>query len=311
MRPCATVVAVLAVLVAAPRAAASYADEQALAERFAPIVRLVHQQDVCSYGEPFIPTDINLLLGEETVALRGPWNVTDLVKIAPTAHDLVKHFEYHLDFPGNALNPGCDYNRWAKRLTRGSKPVVYGHVVGEDDFPGKLALQYGFFYPFNDFNNTHEGDWEMIQLLFDAPDARAALETEPVAVGYSSHEGAERAAWDDEKLELVNDRPVVYPAAGSHANKFSEALWLGSSADAGVGCDDTRGPHREVSPRVVTIPSDRSAAEAAYPWIAYEGRWGELQKAFFNGPTGPNLKTQWTRPITWSEDWRDLSYAVP
>jgi len=311
MRPCATVVAVLAVLVAAPRAAASYADEQALAERFAPIVRLVHQQDVCSYGEPFIPTDINLLLGEETVALRGPWNVTDLVKIAPTAHDLVKHFEYHLDFPGNALNPGCDYNRWAKRLTRGSKPVVYGHVVGEDGFPDKLALQYWFFYPFNDFNNTHEGDWEMIQLLFDAPDARAALETEPVDVGYSSHEGAERAAWDDEKLERVGDRPVVYPAAGSHANKYSEALWLGSSADAGVGCDDTRGPHREVSPRVVTIPSDRSAAEAAYPWIAYEGRWGELQKAFFNGPTGPNLKTQWTRPITWSEDWRDLSYAVP
>ena len=36
---------------------------------------------------------------------------------------------------------------------------------------GKVALQYWFFYPFNDFNNTHEGDWEMIQLVFDAPDA--------------------------------------------------------------------------------------------------------------------------------------------
>ena len=204
-------VLLLAALVAAPSAAADLADEQALAERYAPIVRLVEQQDVCSYGEPFIPTDIDLLLDEETVALRGPWNVTDLVKIAPTADDLVKRFEYHLDFPGNALNPGCDYNRWAKRLTRGSKPVVYAHVVGEDGFPGKLALQYWFFYPFNDFNNTHEGDWEMIQLLFDAPDARAALETEPVEVGYSSHEGAERAAWDDEKLELVGDRPVVYP----------------------------------------------------------------------------------------------------
>ena len=138
MRLCATVVAVLAALVAVPAAAASYADEQALAERFAPIVRLVEQQDVCSYGEPFIPTDIDLLLGEETVALRGPWNVTDLVKIAPTADDLVKRFEYHLDFPGNALNPGCDYNRWAQRLTRGSEPVVYAHVVGEDGFPGKV-----------------------------------------------------------------------------------------------------------------------------------------------------------------------------
>jgi hypothetical protein len=36
-----------------------------------------------------------------------------------------------------------------------------------------------------------------------------------------------------------------------------------------------------------------------------------LQPAFFNGPTGPNLKTQWTQPITWSEDWRDLSFTVP
>ena len=33
--------------------------------------------------------------------------------------------------------------------------------------------------------------------------------------------------------------------------------------------------------------------------------------AFFNGPTGPNLKTQWTQPITWSEGWRDRAYTVP
>ena len=302
----------LTALVGSPAAHANLADEQALAEKYAPIVRLVAQQDVCGYGEPFIPTDIDLLLDEPTVALRGPWNVTDLVEIAPSADDLVGRVDYHLDFPGSALSPGCDYNRWAQRLTRGSEPVVYAHVVGETGFPGQLALQYWFFYPFNDFNNTHEGDWEMIQLLFEAADARAALGVDPSEVGYSSHEGAERASWDDEeKLEVVGGRPVVYPAAGSHANKFSAALWLGSSAEAGVGCDDTRGPHTELLPRVVTIPSDRAAAENAYPWIGFEGRWGELQKAFFNGPTGPNLKTQWTRPITWSEDWRDRSYAVP
>ena len=307
--PIAAALLACAVLVLPTVAAADLADERALAEKYAPVVRIVAQgEDVCGYGEPFVPTDIDLLLDEQTVALRGPWNRTDLVEIGPSADDLVDRFEYHLDFPGNALDPGCDYNVWAQRLTEGSEPVVYAHVAEE---LGKAALQYWFFYPFNDFNNTHEGDWEMIQLVFDAPDARAALATEPVEVGYSSHEGAERAEWGDEKLLLIGDRPVVYPAAGSHANKFGDALWLGSSAEAGVGCDDTRGPHRELSPRVVTIPSDRVAAEAAFPWIAFEGRWGELQKAFYNGPTGPNLKTQWTLPITWSEDWRDRSYAVP
>ena len=152
----------------------------------------------------------------------------------------------------------------------------------------------------------------MIQLVFDANDAAEALGRDPVEVGYSAHEGATRSNWKDDQLEVVDGtRPVVYPAAGSHANKYSAALWLGSSAEAGVGCDDTQGPHRELSPRVETIPSDRAAAEAAYPWIAFEGRWGELQKAFFNGPTGPNLKTQWTKPITWSDGWSDRSYAIP
>ena len=60
-----------------------------------------------------------------------------------------------------------------------------------------------------------------------------------------------------------------------------------------------------------TIPGDPAAASQAFPWIDYEGRWGELQPAFFNGPTGPNAKKQWTEPLTWSEGWRDVSYAVP
>ena len=82
-------------------------------------------------------------------------------------------FEYHLDFPGNALEPGCTYELWAHRLTKGAEPTVYAHVATEPGAPGKLALQYWFFYAFNDFNNTHEGDWEMIQLVFDAADAEA------------------------------------------------------------------------------------------------------------------------------------------
>ena len=311
MRLCATVVAVLAALVVVPPAAASYDDEQALAERFAPIVRIVEQDEECGYGEPFVPTDIDRILHQDTVALRGPWNPTDLVKIGPVADDLVGRFEYHLDFPGDPLDAGCTYERWAKRLGASEDPVVYAHVVTEAERPGTVALQYWFFYPFNDFNNTHEGDWEMIQLNFEADDAAAALGGTPVRIGYSAHEGATSSSWTDDQLEVVDSRPVVYPAAGSHANKYSAALWLGSSAEAGVGCDDTRGPHRELSPRVATIPSDPAAARKAYPWIAFEGRWGELQKAFFNGPTGPNQKTQWTQPVSWSEGWSDRSYAVP
>ena len=312
VRLAAVAAAALAGLTAVSTAAAALEDEIALAERHAPVVRLVEQPEECGPGEPYQPMNVEALFDEPTVALRGPWNPVDLIEVGPEADDLPGLYEYHLDYPGSALDPGCTYEQWADRITEGRAPAVYAHVATDPAHPGRLALQYWLFYAYNDWNNLHEGDWENVQLLFDAADARAALEQDPVAVGYSQHEGSERAEWGDEKLELVDGRrPVVYPAAGSHANFFDDALFLGSSGEQGVGCDDTRGPHVELDPDVVTIPSDPAAAGRRLPWIAFEGRWGELQKAFFNGPTGPNLKRSWREPIAISENWRERAYAVP
>jgi hypothetical protein len=302
-----------AALAYVPVAAAGPDSERALAERYAPVVRLVAHTGECGPGKPYVPIDVDVLFSEPTVALRGPWGTGDLVKIGPTAKDLSKGlYEYHLDFPGNALHPGCDYLHWERRITEGRRPTVYAHVATDPAHPRKLALQYWFFYVFNDWNNLHEGDWEMIQLVFDGSSAAEAFGKKPAEIGYSQHEGAERAAWGNDKLELLGgSHPVVHPADGSHANFFGEALYLGSSAKEGVGCDDTRGPTIDVRPVVRTIPSGSAAAAAGYPWIAFEGRWGELRPAFFNGPTGPNLKSQWTHPISWAEDWRPRSYTVP
>jgi hypothetical protein len=302
--------AALCLCAAAP---ASLGDERVLAERYAPVVRLVEQTEECGPGEPYEPMDVDSFFGRPTVALRGPWNPDDLIKVAPNAKDLASGlYEYHLDFPGNALDPGCGYERWARRVTEGHMPMVYSHVATDPDHPGRLALQYWLFYAYNDWNNLHEGDWEMIQLVFEAGSPREALAGRPTKIGYSQHEGAEQATWGAEKLELVGGtHPVVYPAAGSHANFFDEGLFLGSSAAEGVGCDNTTGPHDDIRPAVATIPSDTSKARTEFPWISFQGRWGELQPRFFNGPTGPNLKTQWTEPIRWSGDWRERSFAVP
>jgi hypothetical protein len=305
-------VGALVALAISPAAAATTSQEAALAERYAPVVRLVADTSSCEPDKPYQPIDVNVLFGEPTVALTGPWS-SDVVKIAPEANDLgPRLFGYHLDFPGNALQPGCDYRDWEARLTKGKTPTVYAHVATDPEHPGKLALQYWLFYVFNDWNNLHEGDWEMIQLVFDASTAEKALGTKPVEVGYSQHEGAERADWGDDRLELVgSSHPVVHPADGSHANFYGEALYLGSSASEGVGCDDTRGPTFDVRPAVQTIPSAQSEAMRGFPWIGFPGRWGEQRPAFFNGPTGPNVKDQWTHPIEWSQDWRDRSYTVP
>ncbi len=304
--------AVAAAALGSPALAAG--TEEQLAQKYAPVVRLVEQTEECGHGEPYQPTDVNAVLGNDEVVLRGPWDTTNVVQIAPTAADLAGgKFGYALDFPGDPLNPGCSYEQWSRRITEGTSPTTYARVVTEPGRPNKLALQYWFFYVFNDFNNKHEGDWEMVQLLFDAPDAAAALERRPTSIGYSQHSGAERADWGDKKLELVaGTHPVVYPASGSHANYFESALYLGRSGAEGVGCDETEGPSRDVRPAVAVVPSDEAAYLKAYPWLGYGGQWGEKQPGFYNGPTGPNLKQQWTEPISWAEEtWRDQSFAIP
>ncbi|WP_141711692.1 Vps62-related protein [Jiangella alba] len=287
-------------------------EEDELVQRYAPVVRVREQLEPCGDGEPYLPVDVDVLMDNDGVALRGPWTTNDLVGIAPSADDIgAGLLDYHLDFPGDALDPGCGYEQWARTVSSGTVPTVYGRVVEDAARPDQLAVQYWFFYIFNDFNNLHEGDWEMIQLVFDAPDAAAALEVDPTSIGYSQHSGAERADWGDKKMEIVDGtHPVVYPAEGSHANFFSPALYLGASSATGVGCDDATGPHTQLRTRTDVVPT--AGYQDGYPWLGFRGRWGERQEAFYNGPTGPNMKTQWTAPIRWSEDsWRDTSATVP
>jgi hypothetical protein len=310
----AVLLAAVAVLGCAFAHAASAAPGGALrklAARYAPVVRLSHQEEPCGAGEAFEPIDVNAIFGNDEVAFRGPWNGANLVKVAPTLHDVsTGRWGYALDFPGDALSSSaCSYEEWQRRITLGRRPTVYAHVATED---GKLGLQYWFFYVYNDFNNLHEGDWELIQLNFDAATPAAALRTHPFDVGYSQHNGAERAEWGADKLELVGGtHPVVYPAEGSHANYFSSALFLGASAAQGVGCDDTNEPWNQLTPAVDVIPRSQKAARAAYPWLGYHGLWGEQRRAFFNAPTGPNTRQQWTEPITWAnETWKARSFAL-
>jgi hypothetical protein len=306
------VAALLALVMSPAIALGATADENALAQKFAPVVRLVQQTEECGRGESYTPLDVRLLFDEPTVGLSGPWS-RQIVTVAPTAEDTAGLYRYHLDFPGDATNPGCDFEQWERRIAKGRNPAVYAHVATEAKYPGKLALQYWFFYVYNDWNNLHEGDWEMAQLTFDADNAAQALTQLPTEVGYSQHSGGEATEWENgETLEIVDGtHPVVHPAAGSHANFFGEALYLGSSKTEGVGCDDTRGAGPDIRPTVFTIPSDTAEAAAKFPWITFEGRWGELQPAFFNGPTGPNMKDSWTEPITWSQDLRRRSIAIP
>ena len=166
------------------------------------------------------------------------------------------------------------------------RPAVYAHVATEPGYPGRLALQYWIFYAYNDWNNLHEGDWENVQLVFDAATAAEALTRKPVSIGYSQHEGAERADWGDAKLELVDGRhPVVYPAAGSHANFFDTLAATSAARRARASAAMTRaGPHVELHPTVFTIPSDPAAGAARVPVDRVPGALGRAPGGVLQRP---------------------------
>src|ERR1044071_6726546 len=83
---------------------------QALAERYSPVVRLQGDSSRCADGEQFRPTDVEAVLGDQQVALRGPWRPPDLIKPQPEGSDIGRGYPGHfLDFPGDPLRPGCGY----------------------------------------------------------------------------------------------------------------------------------------------------------------------------------------------------------
>lgn len=105
----------------------------------------------------------------------------------------------------------------AERHELHRQATCYGRVVEVGDW---LVLHYAYFYVMNDWRsgyrgvNDHEADWEQAWIFCDPADGA------PVWVVASSHEnrGADlRRHWDDTELVRLDDRPVFYVGAGSHA----------------------------------------------------------------------------------------------
>jgi hypothetical protein len=105
----------------------------------------------------------------------------------------------------------------------------YGRVIRRN---GWVALQYWFFYPFNNWRsgffgvNDHEADWEMIYIYLSESGAGPVT---PEWVAYASHDFSGddlRRRWDDPEVEKVGEHPVIYAGAGSHASYFSRGEYL-------------------------------------------------------------------------------------
>jgi hypothetical protein len=296
-------------------AQAAKSPAQKLVDAYSPIVMLREQTEdpPCnSSQEQFEPTTVDTMLGNPRVQLVAPGK-DGKVTTAPTAADIAGlGAGYHLNIPGNPLHPGCDYAKdFAALRAQGKAPATtYARIATEKGTSG-LVIQFWFFYYFNQFNDLHEGDWEGMQVAFDANSASAALAAGPSEIALFQHEGGERAGWDDSKVEKEGTHPVVYPAAGSHATFYSPAVYVeNGSGGSGLGCDNTTEPLRRVEPRPVLVPTDPRPGGPSQ-WLTFEGHWGQKEKGYSNGPQGPIEKLQWNEPFTWMSGVRTRSPELP
>jgi hypothetical protein len=296
----------------------SEAAAQKLAKTYAPITMLREQQDPpCeTTAEQYQPTSADAVLGNPTVTLTHDNLETgelEDVKKAPTASDIAGLPDgYYLNLEGEALGDTCVYAKGFEKLVEeGKAPAVsYAHIAREPNHSG-FVLQYWFFWYFNQFNDLHEGDWEGMQLSFEAETTTAALKEEPSEVIVFQHAGGERANWGDAKVQKEGTHPIVYPAAGSHATFYDSAVYIQNGQHgSGVGCDNTAEPLRELRPRPVLLP-ETASEEGPFKWLSYDGRWGEKEKGFNNGPTGPTTKTVWREPFAWMAKQRTSSPRLP
>jgi hypothetical protein len=287
------------------------ADEQ-LAAKYAPIVYLREQADPCE-PEGYQPAPVEVVLGNPRITLVRTGPDGSAVQSGPTAADLFRARQdtsAYIDLPGRPGNPGCTYLTDFRTFGADTPAVTYAHIQREK---GYLALQYWFYYYFNDWNNQHESDWEMIQLLFKADSAEQALGQDPIRVSFAQHGGGETAGWNDRKLRREGDRPVVYVSAGSHASYFEPYVYLGlGEQGSGFGCDDASGTARRVPLEARLVPARVSDENDPFAWSAFQGRWGERHPGQNNGPTGPTMKPRWSRPVThFDENIPDYNVTIP
>jgi hypothetical protein len=297
---------------AQPQAAA-----ERLAEKHAPIAMLRKQEDPpCDTAEEqYQPTTVDTVLGNPTVTLRKevPGKGLEPVKKAPSGSNIAGLGDAsYLDLRGDPLGETCVYAEdFARLVKRGRAPaMVYAHVAREAGHAG-FALQYWFYWYFNQFNDLHESDWEGMQLAFDADTPEEALGEEPSEIILFQHSGGERADWNESKVQKEGSRPIVFPAAGSHATFYDSAVYVENGQHgSGLGCDNTSEPLRELRPRPVLLP-DQPSESGKFSWLSYEGHWGEREKSYNNGPTGPATKTVWREPFSWMAKQRTTSPRLP
>jgi len=218
---------------------------------------------------------------------------------------------------------------------------VYVRIVTADDVPAEterppsrsLALQYWWFFFYNDFTNRHQADWEGITVILREEDSSEW--PLPAGAAYFNHHDGRWRCWEHiERAGAEETHPVVYVARGSHASYFvptkrgyqpdvtffTHLDSLGIRVRHRVSAEEPdwvpnprAGRTSKVYPEIKVIPRDLEAKVTSgrvdeetwntWWWLFYGGTWGArafLPFAGSSGVDGPRFQgDKWYNPWKW------------
>jgi len=267
------------------------AEEQTLAEKYAPILYFEEKEEVYPVSISYAISNSNLNQSKEGEPI--------LIDENPTVEEL-SHYNvdenYYLDNrKGTIYDDGIikDYRKNMENLGY----TIYAHVF---KYGNGIIIQYWMFYAFNKgMLNTHEGDWEMVQIVLNSED-------KPSEAMYSQHISGQKTKWSE--VEKSGDHAKVYVARGSHANYFR--YYQGK---LGLASDYVGKNGKVLSPDdyiLVILGEKGSNHIAEQGWIDFAGRWGDfggVESGIMGkrGPYGPAYREDGNM---WAGTW---GYSLP
>ncbi len=257
---------------ATPPAELSPAQQQALAERYAPVLYFHPDeqnflQDPNTYLEESSLRQERDFRGDKELHGEGDVPPEELADIGPE----------NADADGQTFLDHSDSDA-ARAGDLSNSKNLYQYDTETN------TVTYFFFYAHNDGPpgvgdvQNHEGDWERMTVQLDD-------QYQPTEVRYSAHEGMDTSrAWADAPQE--DGRPVVYVGQGSHA----------SYPETGEWSTNFPGVNDQVSAKGIRFDTagQPPVDVTTQPWYGSHVLWGErgsLQEfgqGATTGPTGPS-----------------------